>query len=174
MTLTTAQEAALKKIYYKGGKPYGRDRLYFELKERMPINFPVKHEINIWLKKQRVHQLQIIPDKPKTVTGFRTIKPLHSFSIDLIDYSNKAVNGHHYVVNMIDNFSRFMWTRPIKHKTPEDVVDAIRPIFESIKKKYDYYPKYILSDGGGEFKAAYSTFLEELKIRRHRTIGGTP
>ena len=32
----------------------------------------------------------------------------------------------------------------------------------------------MLSDGGGEFRAAYSEYLEELGVRRHRTIGGTP
>jgi transposase InsO family protein len=129
---------------------------------------------NNWLKRQRVHQLCIIPDKPRTVTSFRTLKPFHSFSIDLIDYSGKAVNGYHYVVNMIDNFSRFMWSAPIKQKQPQDVVEAIKPFFADIKKKYDKLPKYILSDGGGEFMREYSAYLENLGIRRHRTIGGTP
>jgi hypothetical protein len=174
MTLTTVQENALKKMYYRDNLVFGRDKLYYELKQRMPIHYPVKRDINNWLKKQRVHQLQIIPNKPKDVTGFRTMYPLHSFSIDLIDYSNKTVNGHNYVVNLLDNFSRFMWTAKIKRKTPEDVVKAIRPIFEGILRKYDKLPKYILSDGGGEFKGEYSTFLEELGVRRHRTIGGTP
>lgn len=141
MVLSTAQENAFKKLYHKENKPYGRDRLYYELKQRI-VHFPKKH--NSWLKNQRVHQMFLIPQKPKTVTGFRSIKPFYSFSIDSIDYSNKTVNNHNNVVNLIDNFSRFMWTKAIKQKTPEDVVAAITPIFESILRKYDFLPKYLV------------------------------
>jgi len=174
MTLSNAQERAIKKLYYKEGNVFGRDKIYYELKLRLPVHYPTKHEINGWLKKQRIHQILTIPDKPKTVTAFRTIAPLHSFSIDLIDFSNKGVNGYHYVINMIDNFSRFMWTAKIKKKEAKHVVAAVEPIFKMIKKKYGKLPKYILSDRGGEFMKEYNTLLESFNIRTHRTIGGTP
>jgi hypothetical protein len=75
---------------------------------------------------------------------------------------------------MIDNFSRFVWTAPIKHKTPDEIIAAIKPILEDIKKKFDKLPKYILSDRGGEFGAEYVAFLKSLKIRNHNTIAGMP
>jgi hypothetical protein len=174
MVLSSHQLVALKKLYYSEKFMVGRDKLYEELKIRLPANFPSKNNINAWLKTQRVAQLYQIPLKPKIVTAFRSIRPIHSFSIDLIDYSNKPVQNHHYVVNMIDNFSRFMWTIAIKNKKPEDVVAAITPIFDKLKEKYKILPKYILSDAGGEFKGAYTKYLENVGIRRHRTIGGTP
>ena len=78
LDITQQQEAALKKLYY-GDMPFGRDKLYYELRQRMPANYPLKNQINHWLKKQRVHTVLRIPKKAKTVTSFRTMYPFHYF-----------------------------------------------------------------------------------------------
>jgi hypothetical protein len=54
MTLTTVQLNALKKLYYTEGFAVGRDKLYYELKQRLPVHFPAKHEINSWLKNKEL------------------------------------------------------------------------------------------------------------------------
>ena len=171
---TNAEEKMLIKAYYTDGHATGRDALYYYIKQQHPVNFITKHKINNFLKRQRVHQLFIIPKQPKQVTSFRRISPIHSFSIDLIDYSKKTVNGHNYVINMIDNFSRYIWTVPIRHKIPEEIIAAIKPILEDVQKKFNKLPKYILSDRGGEFGALYVAFLKSLGIRNHNTIAGMP
>lgn len=171
---TAAEEKMLIKAYYTEGHTVGRDALYHYIKQKHPINFIPKHTINNWLQKQRVHQMFIIPKTPKQVTSFRRIKPIHSFSIDLIDYSKKTVQGYNYVVNLIDNFSRYVWTIPIKHKKPEEVIDAIEPVLKDVKKEFGKLPKYILSDRGGEFGPEYNAFLKSLGIRNHNTIAGMP
>ena len=75
---------------------------------------------------------------------------------------------------MMDIFSRFIWTIPIKNKTLEDVVKAIKPILEQVNKNYGKLPKYIMSDRGGEFTKKYVTFLRSFGIRNHNTIAGMP
>ena len=86
---TPAEEKMLIKAYYTDGHATGRDALYYYIEQKHPINFITKHKINNLLQRQHVHQLFLIPDKPKQVTSFRRIKPIHSFSIDLINYSKK-------------------------------------------------------------------------------------
>jgi transposase InsO family protein len=171
---TAAQERALIKAYYTDGYTLGRDALYYLLRQRMPVNHPTKHEINNFLKKQTVHKRSLIPKIPKIVSGFKTIKPFNSFSIDLIDFSNKTVNNHNYILNIIDNFSRYMWCAPLVNKTPEDVVKALKPILESIENKYGKLPKYIVSDRGSEFEKDYLELLTDKGIRTHKTIAGLP
>ena len=174
MTLTNHQEASLIKAYYTDGYAIGRDKLFELMKQRQPATHPTKRDIGDWLKRQTVHQLYQIPKLPKQVVAFKHVKPIHTFAIDLIDYSNKPVNDYNYVVNMIDNFSRFMWTVPIKRKTPEHVVDAITPILAHVHQKYGKYPKFIMQDHGSEFFGAYTAYLTTLGIKIHRTIGGMP
>ena len=169
-----AQERALIKAYYTDGYTLGRDALYYLLKQRMPVNFPTKHEINNFLKKQAVHKRSLIPKIPRIVRAFQPMKPFNSFSIDLIDFSNKTVNNHNYILNIIDNFSRYMWCAPLVNKKAEDVAKALKPLLEDIEKKYGRLPKYIVSDNGGEFEKDYIKLLTEKGIRTHKTIAGLP
>ena len=171
---TPAQERALIKAYYNDKYTLGRDALYYLLKQRMPVNYPPKHAVNNWLRKQTVHQRSLIPKQPKIVSPFRHVKPFNAFSLDLIDFSNKTVNNHNYILNIIDNFSRYMWCAPLVTKTPDDVVKALKPILESINNKYGKLPKYIVSDRGGEFEKDYLELLTEKGIRTHKTIAGLP
>jgi transposase InsO family protein len=127
-----------------------------------------------FLKRQYVHQINQIPHKAKTVTSFIHVKPIHALSIDLIDYSNRPVNNYRYVLNIIDNFSRYLWNALIKSKTPNDVIKAIEPILTKIYREHGKYPKYILSDRGGEFETEYVDYLKTLGIKTHKTIAGTP
>jgi len=174
MTLTNVQQNSLIKAYYTDGFSVGRDKLFHLIKQSQPLTQPTKRDIGDWLKRQVVNQMYIIPKQPKQVISFRHVKPIHTFAIDLIYYSNKPVNGYHYVVNMIDNFSRFMWTVAIKRKTPEHVTEAVKPILAFVNNKYGKLPKIIMSDNGAEFFGAYTDYLRSLGIKIHRTIGGMP
>jgi len=164
----------LIKAYYNDKYTLGRDALYYLLKQRMPVNFPTKHAVSNWLKRQTVHQRSLIPKQPKIVSSFRHVKPFNAFSLDLIDFSNKTVNNHNYILNIIDNFSRYMWCAPLVTKTPDDVVKALKPILEDIESKYGKLPKYIISDRGGEFEKSYLEYLTSKGIRTHKTIAGLP
>lgn len=171
---TAREERILNDVYYNKGYTLGRDALYYLIKQKYPVNFIPKHAINNWLQKQAVHKRSLIPKIPRIVRAFKTMKPFNSFSIDLMDLSNKTVNGYNYIVNIIDNFSRYIWTVAIKNKKAEDLADALKPILEGIEKKYGKLPKYIISDNGGEFTKDYIKLLTEKGIRTHKTIAGLP
>jgi transposase InsO family protein len=65
---------------------------------------------------------------------------------------NTAIAQHNrgvrYVLVVIDVFSRFCWTVPVKNKTGESLVKAFHEIFKSTERRCGS----IITDSGGEFK----------------------
>jgi len=66
--------------------------------------------------------------------------------IDLMDMQAKVKEnrGMRFILIAIDVFSRFLWTRPLKSKKAEDIIVALKSIFEEP-------PEVIRTDGGSEF-----------------------
>ena len=72
------------------------------------------------------------------------------WSLDIIDlkgYGGENIRGHRYVLVIIDNFSKFGWTVPLKNKNAQTIKDSFENILISSKIK----PNLIESDRGGEF-----------------------
>ena len=67
--------------------------------------------------------------------------------LDLKDYGPKNNRNHRYVLVIIDNFSKFGWTVPLKNKNAQTIKDSFENILISSKKK----PNLIESDRGKEF-----------------------
>ena len=63
--------------------------------------------------------------------------------LDLKDYGHKNNRGYRYVLVIIDNFSKFGWTFPIK-KNAITIKDSVENILISSKRK----PNLIESDRG--------------------------
>ena len=75
--------------------------------------------------------------------------------MSLINYE-KSNNGYKYVLNVIDCFSKFLWSFPLTTKASKIVESHRRKIF------YEFSPPEILhSDNGKEFKAGNITKLCE-------------
>ena len=67
--------------------------------------------------------------------------------LDLKDYGPKNNKGYRYVLVIIDNFSKFDWTVPLKNKNAQTTKDSFEKILRSSKRK----PNLIESDRGKEF-----------------------
>ena len=67
--------------------------------------------------------------------------------LDLKDYGSENNRGYRYVLVVIDNFSKFGWTVPIKNKNAQSIKDSFENILISSKRK----PILIESDRGKEF-----------------------
>lgn len=67
------------------------------------------------------------------------------FSADLVDYQklSKYNKGYHFLLTVIDIYSRYAWVIPLKNKTKESVFEG----FKSIEQT----PKNLWVDEGGEF-----------------------
>jgi hypothetical protein len=58
------------------------------------------------------------------------VRPNQYFQADLVDFSkldyNKHNNGYTYILNVIEIYSKFLWSFPLKNKTVEVVVYNIQ------------------------------------------------
>ena len=82
--------------------------------------------------------------------------------LDLKDYGPKNNRGYRYVLVIIDNFSKFGWTVPLKNKNAQTIKDSFENILISSKRK----PNLIESDRGKEFyNNIFQDFLNKNNIK---------
>ena len=55
--------------------------------------------------------------------------------LDLKDYGPENNRNYRYVLVIIDNFSKFGWTIPLKNKNAQKIKDSFEKILTKIKKK---------------------------------------
>ena len=68
-------------------------------------------------------------------------------NLDLKDYGSENNRGYRYVFVIIDNFSKFAWTIPLKNKNGQTIKYSFENILISSKRKSNL----IESDRGKEF-----------------------
>ena len=81
----------------------------------------------------------------------------------------KGVNkSYRYILNVIDCFSKYAWSVPLKDKTGKTVLDAFQYIVKTSNRK----PKYIWVDEGKEFyNKDMTSWLKDENITRYSTHG---
>ena len=93
-------------------------------------------------------------------------EPNEIWSADLIDLKKlkKYNNGFQYIINIIDLYSRYAWSIPIKNKTGKSIVEA----FDSITTKK---PKKLWVDNGSEFyNKIFKKWLNDNNIEMYSTF----
>ena len=82
--------------------------------------------------------------------------------LDLKDYGPENNRGYRYVLVIMDNFSKFGWTIPLKNKNAQTIKDAFENILINSKRK----PNLIESDRGKEFyNNIFQDFLNKNSIK---------
>ena len=100
---------------------------------------------------------------PTNKTDVYYIDDIWSLDIlDLKDYGPKNNRGYRYVLVVIDNFSKFGWTSPLKNKNAQTIKDSFENILISSKRKLNL----IESDRGKEFyNNIFQDFLNKNYIK---------
>jgi len=117
-------------------------------------------EILDFIKTQTINELhkptQKIKENYKFIIAF---EPYEMLQIDLLDYSkySRTNKGYKFILIAVDVFSRYAFAKPIKNKTPENVLDGFK-LF-NIKNINSVY-----SDSGNEYKGVFSKYLNEHNI----------
>ena len=84
--------------------------------------------------------------------------------LDLKDYGPKNNRGYRYVLVIIDNFSKFGWTIPLKNKNAQTIKDSFENILINSKRK----PNLIETDRGKEFyNNIFQDFLNKNNIKHY-------
>ena len=113
-----------------------------------------------YLEKQLTYQLHYSGEKPKY---YKIVSKgiNNNFQVDLMDMSNVSSisknKNYNWLLNVIDVYSRYAWSFPIKRKSPNQVLDAF--------KKINVIPKNINMDDGNEFKGVFKKYLLENNVK---------
>ena len=84
--------------------------------------------------------------------------------LDLKDYGPKNNRDYRYVLVIIDNFSKFGWTVPIKNKNAQTIKDSFENILINSKRKRNL----IETDRGKEFyNNIFQDFLNKNNIKHY-------
>ena len=82
--------------------------------------------------------------------------------LDLKDYGPENNRGYRYVLVIIDNFSKFGWTFPLKNKNAQTIKDSFENILTNSKRKSNL----IESDRGKDFyNNIFQDFLNKNDIK---------
>jgi hypothetical protein len=114
-----------------------------------------------WLKKNDIYTLRRKVTRKFDRTKVYVPHPNYEWDLDLMDMQDyaKENDGFKYVIVMIDLFSRFGHTVPIKGKTANFVIDGMKTVFDKVK------PVWIRTDKGGEFlNKKVKDYLKKEKI----------
>ena len=117
-------------------------------------------KINEFLKSNETSSLHRRVTKRRFPTRkIITYYPYQILMADLIEYTQPgyrhANGGNKYILLVIDCFSKFVWTRPLKKKDKISTAEAFKSILESLKE----IPNSIITDEGLEF---YNKPMNEL------------
>ena len=120
------------------------------------------------LAKIFIDEIYSKPPKKKCCTKktiFKSIDDTWSSGIlDMNDYGIKNNKGYRYILVVIDNFSKFGWTIPLKNKYEQSITDAFSQIIKT-SRRIPYLPK---TDDGKEYvNKNFSEFLKNHNIKRY-------
>ena len=80
------------------------------------------------------------------------------------DYGIKNNKGYRYILVVIDNFSKFGWTNPLKNKYAQSITDAFSQIIKTSRRK----PNLLETDDGKEYvNKIFNEFLNKHNIKRY-------
>jgi len=91
-----------------------------------------------------------------------------TWSADPIDMSAyaKVNKSHHFILVVIDNFSKYAWAIPTKTKSGRDVTAAMRTVLEEGRQ-----PRRLHVDRGKEFyNSFFKNLMDEYGIHRYSTF----
>ena len=84
--------------------------------------------------------------------------------LDMNDYGPKNNKGYRYILVVIDNFSKFGWTRSLKNKYFQSITNAFSEIIKSSNRK----PSHLETDDGKEYvNKIFNEFLNNNNIKRY-------
>lgn len=96
----------------------------------------------------------------------RAIDEIWTADLMILSKYSRTNNGNKYILNVIDTFSKFVWSVPLKTKTGPEVSKA----FMNIVKSSGRHPNLLHTDKGTEFKnKEFRRVLDTYKIKLYHT-----
>lgn len=171
--MSPEQERYLEMLYFNPEHPAsysGINKLHRFVTKDGKHDIP-KRQLEQWLRKQDAYSLH--RQSRRRMRRLKVVAPRidYQWESDLAVMStlSKYNGGVNYFLLAIDVFSRFAWTRPLKTKRGEDMVEAFGSIFATGRR-----PSRLRSDKGTEYRnAKMQEFLRENGVESFVTQGDT-
>src|SRR5271156_4692837 len=141
-------DARLRDIYYEPAK-VGSFGSVKALSEASGVPIP---RTKLWLSQQMTYTLHKGARKRYVTRPYRVNEidgQRQADLVEMIEFHN-VNDGYRYLLTVIDLFSRYAWTRPLKTKGAAEVNLAFRNILTQDRRK----PKKLQTDKGREFENA--------------------
>ena len=163
----------LESIYYDFGKEGALNNTPETLLQLARAQLPTisRSQVKAFLTKQpsytvhrRIAKLQC-PRRP-----IRVRAPRLRVDADLIELTDLAQwnDGYRYILNCIDTFTKFVWTRPQKNKESSTTAKS----FKSMIQEEGLKCELLYTDAGTEFLGAPFQRLLKSHAIEHKTCGG--
>ena len=145
-------DTLLHELFYNARTGFaGRDKFYSIIAQKY-VGISLS-KVRSWLKAQRVWQLRQPTFKKKVTRPIVSKNVNNIWQCDLVSmqkYSDYNT-GYSYILNVVDIFSKYLFSFPLVTKTAEEVAERFTSLF-AVRK-----PKYLQSDRGAEFRNAQMT-----------------
>ena len=120
------------------------------------------------LTKIFIDEIYSPPPKSNYPTNKTKIKSIDdTWSSDLLDMNDYVIEnnkGYRYILVVIDNFSKFGWTIPLKNKHAQSITDAFSQIIRTSRRK----PNLLETDDGKEYvNKIFNKLLINHNIKRY-------
>lgn len=166
------QETYLKDLYYNTDNPTayaGLDKFYRTV-QREGVHSLSRTKVKHWLSEQRVYTAH----RPvvKTIEHRRVIVSAkhQQWDGDTINMTGFSADnqGWVYILILIDIFTRYVWTVPLKTLRGKEMVSALKSVFE------EYHPEKLRTDKGTEFSNKdVKQYLTSMKVHHFTTTNVT-
>jgi transposase InsO family protein len=111
------------------------------------------------------------------VTTSRATRPLFRLHLDICGpFSVEALDGSLYLLQVVDDYSRYVWARGMPNRLTSTVLSHFKEIVAQGEAMHSgHRVSVVRSDNGPELiSAAFSAFLQARGIRRERTATYSP
>ena len=135
----------LKSIYFNPKNPAA----LASVKKLSKSSGVSEKKVKEWLKSQPTYTLHREARKKYPTRKYIVHDLDEQWQADLADVSliARRNRGYHFILTVIDVFSRYAWARPLKNKSGKEVAKAFKSIFREGR-----IPKRIQTDQGKEFE----------------------
>ena len=135
----------LTNIYYDTKHPAG----FSSVPKLVKASGYSKKKVEAWLKKQPTYTLHRMAKKKYPTRKYTVHDIDQQWQADLADVAliSEQNRGYHFILTVIDLFTRYAWARPLKNKSGKEVAAAFKDIFREGR-----IPQRIQTDQGKEFE----------------------
>lgn len=163
-------DEVLQKYYYDPKYGFTNvNNFHAKLKE-MGYKY-TKKQVNEWYKKQTVNQIYN-KSQPKTRSSIIAFNAGECLQADLMDISKFKFKNSHYtfLLNVVDVYSRYVWSFPIKQKKAINIAPLLKQVYEEVKQIHPTFNGTLTTDTGNEFTNDAVKKLNKEYNRKHYTI----